>query len=126
MKTALITGASSGFGLETAKLLSKEGYRLILVARRRNVLERLKRELPSEVYVGALDVTNKKQVAAFFSELPKEFKNIDILVNSAGMASGMGPIQESEIDELEKMVDTNIKGLLYITHPVVKMMKQRG
>lgn len=126
MKTVLITGASSGFGLKTAEILAKEGYRLILVARRKNILERLKRELPTKAYIAALDVTNKKQVAAFFGELPKEFKNIDILVNSAGMASGMGPIQESEIDALEQMVDTNIKGLLYITQPVIKTMIQQG
>lgn len=126
MKTVLITGATSGFGLETAKLLAKKGYKLILLARRQEKLDKLEAELAAKVYTASVDVTRKEEVKQFFDKLPEEFHDIDILINCAGMASGMEPIQESDLDGLEQMVDTNIKGLLYITHPVIKMMEQQG
>lgn len=126
MSTALITGATSGFGLETAKLLAKKNYRLILVGRRKGKLEQIAKDLPATVYTANVDITKKQEVQQFFYNLPEEFKGIDVLINSAGMASGMGPIQETNVDELEIMVDTNIKGLLYVTNPVIKAMAGRG
>lgn len=126
MQTVLITGATSGFGLATAKLLAKDGYKLILLGRRQERLDELKKLLKTEMLTAAIDVTNKQQVADFFDSLPEDFRQIDILVNSAGLALGMGPVQDSRLEDWERMVDTNIQGLLRITHPVLRIMAGRG
>ena len=126
MKTVLITGASSGFGQAAAKLLAKDGHKLILVARRKDRLDELKDSLKTDVHIAQLDITDNNQVQGFFKSLPKEFNGIDVLINSAGLARGMGPAQESQMEDWEQMVDTNIKGLLYVTRPVLDIMKQRG
>ncbi len=125
-KTILITGVSSGFGRATAELLAKDGHKLILLARRSGRLEELKQSLQTEVYTAAVDVTNKGQVKTFFENLPEEFRNIDVLINNAGLAVGMSPAQDSDLEDWERMVDTNIKGLLYMTHSTLEIMKQRG
>ena len=78
------------------------------------------------MYIAGVDVTDKKQVAAFFDSLPEEFRAIDVLINSAGMARGMGPAQQANLDDWEQMVDTNIKGLLAVTRPVLDSMVGRG
>jgi 3-hydroxy acid dehydrogenase / malonic semialdehyde reductase len=121
----LITGASSGFGLAAARLLSKNN-RLILLARRKDRLERLVKELGTTVHVAAVDITDKQQVAKFFAGLPKDFEEIDVLVNNAGLAQGLDPAQDASLDDWERMVDTNIKGLLYMTHETLHGMKKRG
>lgn len=126
MKTILITGASSGFGEAAARLLAQDGHRLILVARRQERLEELKRTLPDNVYTATVDITDKAQVEQLFASLPDEFRTIDVLVNNAGLALGMSPAQESSIEDWEQMVDTNIKGLLYVTRPVLDAMKTHG
>ena len=126
MKTILITGASSGFGQASAKLLAKDGHRLILVARRSERLDALKKELNTEVHTATVDVTDKSQVQKFFDDLPEGFRDIDVLVNNAGLALGMSPAQDSSLEDWERMVDTNIKGLLYITRPVLDIMKKRN
>lgn len=127
MKTILITGATAGFGLATAKLLASDGHRLILLGRRQDRLDELKQSLRTEVYTAVVDVTDKKQVAAFFENLPKEFHQIDVLINNAGLAlGGMTLAQEADLENWEQMVDTNIKGLLRVTRPVLDIMKQRG
>jgi 3-hydroxy acid dehydrogenase / malonic semialdehyde reductase len=126
MKTILITGASSGFGRATAQLLAKEGHRLVLLARRKDLLEELQESLQTEVHIASVDVTNKDQVAELFDVLPENFRNIDVLVNNAGLALGVAPAQDANLDDWEKMVDTNIKGLLYVTRSVLDVMKQRG
>ena len=124
MKTILITGATSGFGLATAKLLAKHS-KLILLARRQDRLDELK-SIGSDVHTAAVDITDGKQVAAFFASLPEKYKDIDVLVNSAGLALGMEPAQETSLEDWEQMVDTNIKGLLRVTRPVLDIMKRRS
>lgn len=126
MKTILITGASSGFGKATAELLAKDSHRLILLARRADRLEELKATLQTEVHTAVVDIANRAQVEKFFANLPAEFQDIDVLINNAGLALGMGVAQEADMDDWEQMVDTNIKGTLRITRPVLDIMKKRG
>jgi 3-hydroxy acid dehydrogenase/malonic semialdehyde reductase len=127
MKTVLITGASSGFGKATAKVLAEKGYRLILVARRKEKLKELQNELKTETYGACVDVSDKKQVASFFEHLPEEFKNVDILINCAGLALGMNPVHEGKIEDWDTMIDTNIKGTVYFTRfSLVGMVKRNS
>ena len=127
-KFAFITGATSGFGEATARLLAKNRYSLILMARRNDRLEVLKRELESEeckVFSLQTDVREEAAVIAAVESLPKEVKsNIHILVNNAGLAVGRGPIESGITDDWERMIDTNIKGLLYVTKAVVPFLIQ--
>jgi NADP-dependent 3-hydroxy acid dehydrogenase YdfG len=125
-KTVLITGATSGFGKATAELLANEGYKLILVARNQENLEKLKSELKTEVFVSSVDITKKEEVKKFFEELTSEFKDVDVLVNNAGLALGLDPATESDIKDWETMVDTNIKGLMYFTRFTLGSMKVRN
>jgi 3-hydroxy acid dehydrogenase / malonic semialdehyde reductase len=125
-KTILITGATSGFGLVTAKLLAGDGHRLILVARRKERLDELKKALKTDVFTAVVDVTDKGQVQKFFDSLPEEFQHIDVLLNNAGLVQGMDPAQEAKLEDWDKMVDTNIKGLLYVLRPTVETMKRQG
>lgn len=124
-QSVLITGASSGFGAATAKLLATKKYSLILVARRLDRLEALKKLLPTNVHIAAVDVTNKREVAQFFEDLPSDFRDIEVVINNAGLARGMSPAQECILEDWEHMVDTNIKGLLYVTRPVLDTMVRR-
>lgn len=127
-KFAFITGATSGFGEATARLLAKNRYSLILMARRNDRLEVLKRELESKeckVFSLQTDVREEAAVIAAVESLPKEVKsNIHILVNNAGLAVGRGPIESGITDDWERMIDTNIKGLLYVTKAVVPFLIQ--
>lgn len=125
-KTILITGASSGFGAATARLLAKDGHKLILVARRKDRLEKLGSELKTHVYTKVVDVSDRKAVKDLFDRLPAEFKDIDILVNNAGLALGLDLAQDADLDDWEKMIDTNNKGLVYCTNFALKIMKQRN
>lgn len=125
MKTILITGATSGFGLAAAKLLAKDN-KLILLARRQDRLDELKQTLGGNVHTAVVDVTDGKQVSDFFANLPDEYKDIDVLINSAGLALGFEPADETSLEDWEQMVDTNIKGLLRVTRPTIDIMKQRG
>ena len=124
MKTILITGATSGFGMAAAKLLAKDN-KLILLARRQDRLDELKNSLGTDVYTAAVDVTDNEQVQSFFISLPEGYRSIDVLINSAGLALGMEPAQEASLEDWEQMVDTNIKGLLRITRPVLDIMKKQ-
>jgi 3-hydroxy acid dehydrogenase / malonic semialdehyde reductase len=126
MKTILITGASAGFGEATAKLLAQDGHKLILIARRGDRLEALKKGLKTEVHTATVDVTDKAQVQKFFDDLPEGFRDIDVLINNAGLARGMEPAQDADLEGWEQMVDTNIKGLLNVTRPVLDIMKRRN
>ncbi len=125
-KKVLITGATSGIGYATAKLLAKNNFNLIITGRRNDRLQELKKELESagasKVLTICFDVRIRKQVIKAISELPAEWRDIDVLVNNAGLASGFGHIQDGDIEDWEKMIDTNIKGLLYVTKEVMPIM----
>lgn len=127
LKTALITGASAGIGSATAQQLASEGYQLILMARRTDNLTALNEHLTKTYGVPCLpitvDVRNRTSVAKAFETLPAEWKNIHVLINNAGLASGLSTIDEGNIDDWDVMIDTNIKGLLYVTRNAVGLMK---
>lgn len=125
MKTILITGASSGFGLEIAKLFSKSGYRVVAVARREDRLKKLKTKIKKNILTIQLDVTDKKEVFKKLRKLPKPFDKVDILVNNAGFALGLDRANDALIEDWEKMIDTNIKGLLYVTKAILPNMIKR-
>jgi 3-hydroxy acid dehydrogenase/malonic semialdehyde reductase len=125
-KTILITGASSGIGEGCAKLFAPYGVKLILVARRVERLNKLKEKLQKQhqiqIYCHQLDVTNLSAVKDFFTHISSDFKNIDILINNAGLSLGLDHLVNSDINDWEKMINTNIKGLLYIAQHTLKLM----
>lgn len=125
-KFAFITGATSGFGEATSRLLARNGFSLVLMARRADRLEKLKIDLSSDecqIYILQTDVRNENEVIDAVNSLPEEVKsNIHILVNNAGLAVGRGPIESGVTDDWERMIDTNIKGLLYVTKAVVPFL----
>lgn len=128
-KTALITGATAGIGEATAHRLAKEGYRLIITGRRASrlteVATALQTQWQAEVLPLCFDVRQLAQVQEHLGNLPAEWQSIDLLVNNAGLASGLAPIHEGDIDDWERMIDTNIKGLLYVTRTIAPLMKER-
>lgn len=125
-KIAFITGASSGIGKATAQQFAAAGVHLLLCARNINALNSLALQLQNEygieVYPFELDVREKNQIITAFAALPEKWQNIDILINNAGLGAGLDFIQEGNIDDWEQMIDTNIKGLLYITKQVLPKM----
>ena len=127
MKTALITGATSGIGKSTAIRFALEGIRLILCGRRTDRLEQLKNELSVEtsVHILSFDVRNREEVFKTIESLPEEFRNIDILVNNAGNAHGLDPIQTGSMDDWDAMLDINVKGLLYVSKAIIPGMIER-
>ncbi len=124
MKTALITGATSGIGKHTAIEFSKKNIRLILCGRRQERLDALQDELKASVPVHTLcfDVRDKEKVFDNINKLPEGFTTIDILVNNAGNAHGLDPIQNGSIDDWDAMIDINVKGLLYVSKAVIPKM----
>ena len=128
-KTILITGATSGFGKAIARRFAQDGNDLIITGRRETILTELSAELRKEYGVEVLslcfDVRVKEEVEFAISSLPEEWKDIDILVNNAGLAVGMNPVNEGVIDDWERMIDTNVKGLLYMTRFVSPLMVER-
>lgn len=131
-KIAFITGASAGIGEATAKLLALNGYDLIITGRRKEKLENLAEEISIECRVKVLplvfDVRIQSQVQAAIDGLDTNWKNIEVLVNNAGLASGLGPIYEGELSDWEAMIDTNVKGLLYVSKCILSILKnnQKG
>ena len=122
----LITGASSGFGAATAKLFASKGFGLVLMARRKNKLDTLVNELPEniEAHILVADVRNEEDVTNAINSLPKHVKTgLSILVNNAGLAVGKGPIDRGLIDDWDRMIDTNVKGLLYVSRAVIPLLK---
>ncbi|MFA9275723.1 MAG: SDR family oxidoreductase [Candidatus Aquirickettsiella gammari] len=115
----LITGASSGFGEAMARKFVQTGHRVIAAARRIDRLQELQAELGSAVHVAALDVTDKLSIAAMLENLPAEWRDIDVLVNNAGLALGVAPAQNANLDDWETMIDTNNKGLVRMTHALL-------
>lgn len=128
-KIAFITGATSGIGRACAEEFAKDGASLILSARRLNQLnefsESLKNKYGTKVYTFKLDVRNLNEVENSISALPEEWKAIDILINNAGLARGLDKIYEGNISDWEEMIDTNVKGLLYVTRQVLPLMVER-
>lgn len=122
-KTIFITGASSGIGAATAKRFAQENARLLLCARRidrlKELADQIKNEYKVEVHYFQLDVQNKDAVAQALKKLPDNWRDIDILINNAGLARGMHKLHEGDIQDWEEMIDTNLKGLLYITRAVL-------
>jgi len=128
MKTVLITGATSGIGLATARRFANEGnYNLILCGRRQERLEQLKQELGEKVNLETLqfDVRDKAAVNSAIDSLSGDFSSIDILINNAGNAHGLDFIQEGNSDDWDAMMDINVKGLLYVSQPIIKQMIKR-
>jgi NADP-dependent 3-hydroxy acid dehydrogenase YdfG len=126
-KIALITGATSGIGKATAYALADEGFSLILCGRRQNRLDDISRELSSLVPVHTLcfDVRNRNEVQQAIASLPESFASIDVLINNAGNAHGLSPIESAEIDDWDAMIDINVKGLLYVSRAVIPGMAER-
>ncbi|WP_396632977.1 SDR family NAD(P)-dependent oxidoreductase [Maribacter sp. R86514] len=126
-KTAFITGATSGIGKSTAIHFAQNGIDLVLCGRRQDRLDALKEELVKHVQVHTLnfDIRNKASVKEAVDSLPKEFAEIDILINNAGNAHGMDTIQEGNIDDWDAMLDINVKGLLYVSKAVIPQMVAR-
>jgi len=123
-KCVFITGATSGIGEASARLLAKEGYRLILCGRRQDRLESLSKELEvlSEVFTLSFDVRDKKAVKESIECLPKAWKNIDVLINNAGNAHGLAPINSGNTDDWDAMIDINVKGLLNVSACIIPGM----
>ena len=122
----LITGASAGFGAAIARVLAAEGHRIIAAGRRADRLEALAAEIGAErVRPVVLDVTDGAAVKAAITGLPAAWAEIDVLVNNAGLARGIAPAQEAKLDDWETMIDTNIKGVTYVTHAVLPGMVAR-
>jgi serine 3-dehydrogenase len=126
----LVTGASSGIGAACAEAFAAAGCRLLLVARRLERLERLAEGLRSrygvEILIGPLDVRDRGAVLNFLAGLPDAWREIDILVNNAGLARGLAPLWQGSVDDWQEMVDTNLKGVLFVTREVVGGMVDRG
>lgn len=121
-----ITGASSGFGAAIARRFARGGAHLVLAARREQNLKTLAGEFGPRAYVLPLDVSQRKSVEQAIAGLPKDFRSVDLLVNNAGLALGLDPAQKASLDDWDTMVDTNIKGLLYVTRALLPGMVERG
>jgi len=122
--TILITGATSGIGKSTAKLLAKQSYNLVLCGRRKERLEALCSELSPVTNVQTLqfDVRDKEEVFKKLESLPETFRNIEVLINNAGNAHGLEPIYSGSIEDWDAMIDINVKGLLYVTKAILPTM----
>lgn len=127
MKTALITGATSGIGMETARKLAND-FRLIICGRRQERLDELKSELSksTEVFTLNFDVRDKNAVFNSIENLPENFRKIDVLLNNAGNAHGLAPFQDADLEDLEAMIDGNVKGIIYTTKAVLPLMIPNG
>lgn len=126
-KTALITGATSGIGEATAYEFAKQGINLVLCGRRLNRLTTIQEALGrlANVHILNFDVRDKEATRNAIESLPKEFKQIDILINNAGNAHGLDPIQDGNLDDWDAMMDINVKGLLYVSKAVIPQMTAR-
>ena len=126
-QTILITGATSGFGKACAELFATRGWRIIICGRREELLLEIKKRFQNvHIHCLQLDVRDRRQVNKFFDRLPSDFQNIDVLCNNAGLALGLKPAQNADLDDWEQMIDTNIKGLCYMTRAVLPHMVSRN
>ena len=126
-KTALITGATSGIGRATARILAKNNYKIVLCGRREDRILELQKELLefTEVHTLLFDVRDKKAVFDSIASLPESFSNINVLINNAGNAHGLDPIQTGDLDDWDAMIDINLKGLLYVSRAIIPQMVAR-
>lgn len=128
-KIVLITGASSGIGKSCAKEFAKLKCNLVLVARRKQKLELLAEELKKDYQIDILtckvDVRNYEEVESFYNNLPAEWKQIEILINNAGLARGLDKFYEGKVEDWNEMIDTNIKGLIYVSRVIIPQMVER-
>lgn len=127
MKTVFITGATSGIGRATARAFAKNNFKIIICGRREDRLAELQDELSqrTEVHTLLFDVRNKKAVQESIASLPEGFADIDILINNAGNAHGLDPIQKGAIEDWDSMIDINVKGLLYVSKAIIPKMIER-
>ncbi|WP_299499704.1 SDR family oxidoreductase [Mucilaginibacter sp.] len=129
-KIALITGATAGIGEACANLFARENYNLILTGRRLDRLEKLAAHLNkkynTEVAVCAFDVRDREQVITNLNNLPEKWKKVNVLINNAGLSQGLDPIQNGSLDDWDTMIDTNVKGLLYVSKVVSNWMITNG
>jgi NADP-dependent 3-hydroxy acid dehydrogenase YdfG len=127
MKTAFVTGASSGIGQATARALATAGFQLVIAGRRQERLAALAAELaPVPVHTLTFDVRDRAAVEAAVAGLPAEFAHIDVLINNAGNAHGLAPIQDGDVADWDAMLDGNVKGLLYVSRAVLPRMGEGG
>lgn len=126
-RIVFLTGATSGIGEATAKLLARQNFNLILCGRRRDRLEKLEAELSSltEVTTLSFDVRDQPAVKAAIDSLPDKWEKVDVLINNAGNAHGLDPIQTGSLDDWDAMIDINVKGLLYVSREVIPGMTER-
>lgn len=129
MAIAFITGATAGFGKATAIKFAQFGWDVIITGRRQSRLDQLEQEIietyETKVFTISFDVRNNDEVVAAIQSLPHEWKKIDVLVNNAGLASGLAAIQDGDLNDWETMIDTNVKGLLYVTKAILPFMTER-
>ncbi|MBV8398608.1 MAG: SDR family NAD(P)-dependent oxidoreductase [Acetobacteraceae bacterium] len=124
--TALVTGASAGFGTAIARRFVRDGHRVITAARRADRLRALREELGDRLHPIALDVTDAGAIAALLSDLPQGWREVDVLINNAGLALGLDPLHRTSIEELDRMVATNVLGLLHLTRALLPGMVERN
>lgn len=129
-KIALITGATSGIGEAVAHALGKEGFNLIVTGRRLALLSKLAKNIETSYKVKVIplsfDIRESSQVEHYLGTLPPQWREIDVLINNAGLAVGLNPLNMGVIDDWERMIDTNVKGFLYVSKIISNMMIQRG
>lgn len=129
-KIVLISGATAGIGEACAIEFAAKNYDVIITGRRKERLEKLRKKLESDYQVSVLclnfDIRKQEEVASAIAQIPHGFKNIDVLVNNAGLAAGVNPIDKGVLEDWEAMIDTNVKGLLYLSKEIIAMMKPRG
>ncbi len=128
-KIALITGATSGIGEATAQLLAKIGFHLIITGRRNDRLEKLKSTLENEHSIDTLilnfDIRNQKETLSALNSIPEQWRNIDVLINNAGLAYGTETVDSADWEKWQQMIDTNVSGLLFLSKEVIKLMVDR-
>jgi 3-hydroxy acid dehydrogenase/malonic semialdehyde reductase len=124
--TALVTGAGSGIGEACARMLSQAGARLVLAGRRGDKLEAVAAKLQTPSHTVVLDVRSRQEVESALTALPAPFSEVDVLVNNAGLGLGLAPAHEASLEDWETMIDTNCKGLVYVTHALLPGMVKRN
>ena len=126
MKTILVTGATAGFGDAFARRFIRDGHRVIATGRRAERLESLRAEFGDQLHIAAFDMRDTQAVAGFVAGLPEGWRDIDVLVNNAGLALGLSPAWEASLDEWDQMIDTNIRGLVHMTRAILPGMVARN